>query len=325
MADAGELARPMLRLGSRRSPLALHQAALVRDAIRTVAPDQPVAIIEIVSEGDVDQRDLREIGDRGIFARELERRLAAGDIDAAVHSSKDLALEDTPGLVLAAWLEREDPRDALVGAGMDLAELPTGARLATGSARRMAGLRTVRDDLVPVPVRGNVARRIAVARERGDAGCVLAMAGLNRLGITADDAIDVRPVDVRTLVPEAGQGAVVVQATARTCPRTGFDWRLLDDVATRRAVQLERAIAHLLGGGCERPVGVHADLANFEVHVFRSASPDEAGERITWLVDGTELTTLLSVRAPDDIDEAATWTARRHHTQVISGLQKAAT
>lgn len=315
-----ELDRPVLRLGSRRSPLALHQAGLVRDAIHALDPAQPIVIVEIVSEGDTDPRDLREIGDRGIFARELERRLAAGDIDAAVHSSKDLALDDTPGLVLAAWLPREDPRDALVGAGMELHELPQGARLATGSARRMAGLRTLRADLVPTPVRGNVARRIEVARTRGDDGCILAMAGLTRLGIATGEDVDVRPIDVEQLVPEAGQGAVVVQAAAFTCPRTGFDWSRIDDVATRRTVQLERALARALGGGCEQPVGVHVQLEHGRIHAFAAPSPEAIGRRIAWQAVGLELGTLLSTDDALDIDDAARWSAARIAPQLAQEL-----
>lgn len=299
------LDRPVLRLGTRRSPLALHQARMVRDAVHAVEPEQPVVLVEIVSEGDVDPRELRQINDRGIFARELERRLAAGEIDAAVHSSKDLALVDTPGMVLAAWLPREDPRDALVGAGMDLMELPEGARLATGSARRMAGLRTLRADLVPVPVRGNVARRIDVARMRGDAGCVLAMAGLRRLGLVEQGDVDVRPIEVEQLVPEAGQGAVVVQSLARVCERTGFDWTRLDDLATRRTVQLERTLARRLGGGCEQPVGVHVQLDEGRIHAFASSSPDAAGVRFVLDLYGLELGTLLSVDDPQEADDAA--------------------
>lgn len=320
MDEVGELDRPVLRLGSRRSPLALHQAALARDAIHRVDPDQPVVIVEIVSEGDVDPRDLREIGDRGIFARELERRLAAGDIDAAVHSSKDLALDDTPGLVLAAWLEREDPRDALVGAGMDIEELPQGARIATSSARRAASLRTIRGDLEPVAVRGNVARRIEVARGRGDAGCLLAMAGLTRLGIVAAGEVDVRPLDVDVLVPEAGQGAVVIQATARVCERTGFDWGRVDHVATRRTVQFERALARELGGGCEQPVGVHAELGQGRIHVFAAPSPEAAGVRVRHDVLGLELGTLVSVDDAQELDDAALWSAQQLAPQLAQEL-----
>jgi hydroxymethylbilane synthase len=281
--------------------------------------------VEIVSSGDTDPRELREIADRGIFAHELEQQLLDGRIDAAVHSSKDLALEDTPGLVLAAWLEREDPRDALVGAGCDLTSLPSDARIATGSARRMSAIRSVRADLVPTPIRGNVATRIERACERGDDALMLAMAGLRRLGFTDDPSLDVRAIPVTQIVPEAGQGAVVVQAPARTCARTGLDWSKLDHVATRRSVQLERALAQRFGGGCERPVGVHVELADGNVHVFVAASPDETGQRICHAASGTELGTLLSVSAPDDVDDAAAWTATKlypHLAATLAGATK---
>jgi hydroxymethylbilane synthase len=131
------MSRP-LRLGTRRSPLALHQADLTRTAIHAIDPDVEIEIVEIVSEGDSDPRELRDINDRGIFAHALERQLRDGTIDAAVHSSKDLALEPADDLVLAAWLPRADPRDALVNAGCALAELALNASIATGSARRFA-------------------------------------------------------------------------------------------------------------------------------------------------------------------------------------------
>ncbi len=303
--------RPTLRLGTRRSPLAMHQAMLVREAVQLADPALDVELVEITSDGDVDMRELREIHDRGIFAHALERRLLDGEIDAAVHSSKDLALDDTEGVVLAAWLPREDPRDALVNAGCEVHELREGAVLATGSARRMAGLRTLRADLVPSPIRGNVATRIARAAERGDDGLVLAMAGLRRLGIADAGEHDVRAIPIEALVPEAGQGAVVVQAPAQVCARTGFDWSALDHVATRRAVQLERSIAKRFGGGCDRPVGVHAELDAGRVHVFFAASPDATGQRAAWDAPGLELGTLVSVTAPRDVDDAAVWTADR--------------
>ena len=302
--------RPALRLGTRRSPLALHQAALVRDALATLDPDLDVELVEITSDGDSDPRELREIGERGIFATALEQQLRDGLIDAAVHSSKDLALGDQPGLVLAAWLPRADPRDALVAAGCDLAQLPDGAVLASGSARRGAALRTLRHDLSTRPVRGNVATRIERARERGDAGLLLAMAGLERLGLVGGD-LDVRPLAVEQFVPEAGQGAVVVQARNQVCDRTGFDWTFLDHVATRRTVQLERELARLLGGGCERPVGVHAELGTARLHGFWASAPDVPGCTVTIDLVGLELATLVSVRAPRDVDDAAAWTARQ--------------
>ncbi len=300
-----------LRLGTRRSPLARHQATLVRDAITRANPALAVELVEITSDGDVDPRELHEIHDRGIFAHALERQLLDGTIDAAVHSSKDLALDDTSGLVLAAWLPREDPRDALVGAGCALSDLPAGASIATGSARRMAGLRTLRADLQPRPIRGNVATRIQRAAERGDAALVLAMAGLRRLGLVDAGEHDIRAIPVDQLVPEAGQGAVVVQTTSQVCARTRFDWTAIDDAATRRGVQLERALARRFGGGCDRPVGVHVELEAGRIHAFFAPSPDDLGTRATHDVMGLELGTLVSVSAPRDVDDAAEWTAQR--------------
>ncbi len=301
-----------LRLGTRRSPLALCQAHMVRDAIARMEPRLDVQLVEIVSDGDADERDLRDIGERGIFASALERQLADGDIDCAVHSSKDLTLDAGDALTLAAWLPRADPRDALVGAGCSLLELPHGARVATGSARRGAALRTLREDLDPVPIRGNVATRIERARERGDAGVLLAMAGLARLGLLdAANELDVRALAVDEFVPEAGQGAVVVQTRTQVCERTGFDWTLLDDLDTRRAVQLERELARWLGGGCERPVGVHCELARGRVHAFWAEAPMRAGRIVTIELVELELATLVSVRAPRDVDDAAAWSARK--------------
>lgn len=321
MAGADAAARPPLRLATRRSPLALHQAGLAREAIRAADPLLEVELVELVSDGDRDPRALREIGQRGLFAHTLERALLAGEVDAAVHSSKDLVLEDTPGLVLAAWLPREDPRDALVGVdpAAGVGGLATGARIATGSARRAAAIRTLRSDLVASEIRGNVERRIERALERGDAACMLAMAGLLRLGI-AGARDDVLALEVEQVVPEAGQGAVVVQARARTCERTGFDFTLVDDVPTRRAVQLERELARLLGGGCEQPVGVHAQLALGHVHAFAAAAPERAGVRTRLEVLGLELAPLLSVSSAADVDDAAAWCARALHAQLAAQL-----
>ncbi|MCW2956914.1 MAG: Porphobilinogen deaminase [Thermoleophilia bacterium] len=311
MSGAGAGARP-LRLGTRRSPLAMFQANAARDALLAAYPDLEVEIIGLVSDGDRDTRQLQDIAERGIFAHVLERALRADEIDAAVHSSKDLEMEPADGLVLAAWLPREDARDALVGApgGTRLVDLPHGALVATGSARRMAGLRTVRADLVPNPIRGNVATRIALASERGDAGCMLAMAGLTRLGLVAERD-DITPIDVDDVVPEAGQGAVVIQARSHVDSRYGVDWSRIDDPATRRAAELERELARRLGGGCARPVGLHVELAESLVHAFAAPSPDAVGTRIRLELVGLELAPLLSVASATDIGDAVSWVADR--------------
>jgi len=219
--------------------------------------DYEVELVPIVSEGDTDPRPLAEIGERGIFASALEKALLDGTIDAAVHSCKDLPLEDTAGLTLACVPFREDPRDVLCGVALSVDELPDGARIATGSARRSAALRTLRADLTPVAIRGNVATRLTRSAARGDDACMLAAAGLNRLGLRG--SAGGFALEYGQVVPEAGQGIVVVQT------RTGDDtvrWDTIDDREIRWVMDVERSVAHLLGGGCEHPVGVHVNLAD---------------------------------------------------------------
>lgn len=297
-----------LRLGTRRSPLALHQAHLVRDAVVAADPSIHVELVELTSDGDRDPRELRDIGERGIFAAHLERALVAGEIDAAVHSSKDLPLDPHPDLVLVAWPQREDPRDALVGSGgRSLAELPEGATVATGSARRTATLHALRPDLAVEPIRGNVRTRIERSAQRGDAACMLAMAGLVRLGLEGGDVV---PLQVDRFVPEAGQGAIVVQAPAAVCTRSGFDWSAVDHVGTRRTVELERELARMLGGGCSTPVGVHVQLEDGIVHAF-AAAEETTGRTVTHEVLGLDFAPLLSVRTAPDIADAVRWIADR--------------
>ncbi|MCW2949243.1 MAG: Porphobilinogen deaminase [Thermoleophilia bacterium] len=300
-----------IRLGTRRSPLALHQAHLAMSAIEAVDPAVAVELVELVSDGDTDERQLTAIAERGIFAARLERALRDGEIDAAVHSSKDIPLAPSADLVLAAWLPRADARDALVGVSAGgVGALPVGATIATGSARRIAALRTLRSDLVAAPIRGNVRTRIERSIARGDAACLLALAGLQRLGI-ADERTDIVPLPVDQFVPEAGQGAIVIQARAYVDEATGFAWGAVDDLATRRVVSLERELSLLLDGGCTRPVGVHVQLADQRVHAFVSESIDLAGVRMSIDIVDLALAPLLSVSDAIDIDDAAHWCAAR--------------
>lgn len=265
---------PALRLGTRRSPLALAQAGLVRDALGLAFPELDVELVPMQTRGDVDQRDFREIGQRGIFAAELEQALLEGQIDAAVHSCKDLTLDLPEGLGIAAILERDDPRDVLCGSARSIEELPRGARIATSSMRRQASLRLLREDLQPVAIRGNVQTRLARSRERGDEACMLAAAGLRRLGLDDTPGFAL-PVD--RCVPEAGQGAIAVQvahrepgaeegAAAVPLDRPRPDWSLIADVDAQWAVAVERAVARELGGGCDTPLGVHVDCRGGRTH-----------------------------------------------------------
>jgi len=267
-----------VRIGTRTSPLAMAQTLSVIGRLAGIGSDYEVELVPIVSEGDTDPRPLAEIGERGIFASALEKALLDGTIDAAVHSCKDLPLEDTAGLTLACVPFREDPRDVLCGVALSVDELPDGARIATGSARRSAALRTLRADLTPVAIRGNVATRLTRSAARGDDACMLAAAGLNRLGLRG--SAGGFALEYGQVVPEAGQGIVVVQT------RTGDDtvrWDTIDDREIRWVMDVERSVAHLLGGGCEHPVGVHVNLADRDsqddaaVYAFVAPSPDERG------------------------------------------------
>ncbi|MBC7645357.1 MAG: hydroxymethylbilane synthase [Thermoleophilia bacterium] len=263
------------------------QTLSVVGQLSAIGIDYEVELVPVVSAGDTDARPLSVIGERGIFASALEQALLAGTIDAAVHSCKDLALDDTPGLTLACVPFREDPRDVLCGAAMSVDELPQGARIATGSARRSASLRTLRPDLTPVEIRGNVATRLTRTVERGDDACMLAAAGLNRLDLRA--SAGGFALDFDQVVPEAGQGIVVVQT------RAGDDavrWDAIDDHAIRWAMDVERSVAKALGGGCEHPVGVHVDLTDrdaqdtADVYAFIAPSPADRGVIVTARIPG---------------------------------------
>jgi hydroxymethylbilane synthase len=238
----------MIRLGTRGSKLAIAQARLVADAL------EDAEIVTIATAGDRDKTAGRfdEIGDgRGVFTREIERALAAGEVDAAVHSAKDLTGEMPPGLVVAALLERDDPRDAVCGPFAALDEIPDGARIGTSSARRGALLHHLRPGLDVVPLRGNVDTRLRKL-DAGEADAiVLAAAGLRRLGLADRIAF---LLDPEVFVPEAGQGAIAVQV------REGEESLVaaLDHAPTRRAVEAEREFARSVGGGCSVPVAAYA-------------------------------------------------------------------
>src|ERR687887_1048382 len=169
----------LIRLGSRGSRLALTQAELAADALRRANPGLDVALVPITTAGDRDRsRPFGEIGSRGVFVKEIEEALLAGRIDVAVHSAKDMTSTDTEGLVVGAYLERDDPRDALCGTS----ELRPGMRIGTASVRRRAQLLALEPELVIEPLRGNVETRLRKRRERGLDAVVLAACGLDRLG-----------------------------------------------------------------------------------------------------------------------------------------------
>ncbi|MDE0872626.1 MAG: hydroxymethylbilane synthase [Acidimicrobiales bacterium] len=240
-------------IATRSSPLARWQAEAVANRLALSAID--VEFLIVTTEGDQDQtRQIQEMAGRGVFVKEVQMAVLEGQADLAVHSAKDLMSSPTAGLNLAAFLERGDPRDALIG--MNLRQLPQGARIATGSARRQAQLAHVRPDLKFTGLRGNMETRIAVAEQEDVDAVVVAMAALQRLELTNSVA---EILSVEEMIPQVGQGAIAVEC--RDDDPTIHEQLLgISDEPTRRCVEAERAYLAQLGGGCELPVGAHAYL-----------------------------------------------------------------
>ncbi len=237
----------LLRVGSRGSRLALTQAELAASRLRR--PGIEIALVPITTAGDRDRsKPFGEIGERGVFVKELEEALLAGRIDIAVHSAKDMTSTDTHGLAVGAYLPREDPRDALCGAGA----IEPGMRIGTASARRRAQLLALEPSLSIEPLRGNIDTRLRKRGERGLDAIVLAAAGLERLGLEREIGYRFDPAE---LLPEAGQGALALQLRAEEAERLAA----IDDTATRARVEAERACVALIGGGCLAPVAAYHD------------------------------------------------------------------
>jgi len=245
-----------LRLGTRRSTLALTQSTTVAEAVRRHGRE--VELVEVVTEGDRSSEALATLGGTGVFVTELRRQLLAGSIDFAVHSLKDLPTQPAEGLVVIALPQREDPRDALVSReGVTLAELPSGSRVGTGSPRRTAQLRALGLGLEVEAIRGNVDTRLRKVSDGELDAVVVAAAGLARLG-RLDAASEI--LDPGQMLPAPGQGALAVECRADDDTlRTIL--ALLDDPATRASTSAERALLARLEAGCTAPVGALADVA----------------------------------------------------------------
>ena len=269
----------LIRVGSRGSRLALTQAELA--AARLRRPGLELALVPITTAGDRDRsRPFGEIGSRGVFVKELEEALLEERIDVAVHSAKDMTSTDTDGLTVGAYLEREDPRDALCGVDA----LRPRLRIGTASIRRKAQLLALEPTLSIEPLRGNIDTRLRKRGERGLDAIVLAACGLDRLGL--HDEIGYR-FDPDELVPEAGQGALALQV------REGDEELVAaaDHPETRRRVEAERACVAAIGGGCLAPVAAHHD-----------------GERLTALVAADDGSWVERRRGDDPHEVAAALT-----------------
>jgi hydroxymethylbilane synthase len=257
-----------LRIGTRASALALWQANRVADLIRAQPGAPEVQLVHIRTEGDVrTDVPLSSIGGRAFFTREIDRAQLDGAVDIAVHSLKDLSTQIAQGLELAAVLEREDPRDALVSRqGATLEDLPPGARVGTSSLRRRAFLLRARPDLELLELRGNVPTRIERLEQGKYDAIVLATAGLKRLELAAHIAAFIEP---RVMPPAVSQGAIGV--CARSGDAAACQWlRALDHAATRLAVTAERALLRRLEGGCQVPLGALATVQQQQLHLEAS-------------------------------------------------------
>jgi hydroxymethylbilane synthase len=247
----------LLRLGTRRSKLAMVQAKWVAEAV-SMTTGQSVRLAPMSSAGDESHAPIAAFGSTGVFVTALRDALLRGEVDFVVHSFKDLPTAPDPRLHLAAVPVREDQRDALVWKDGQIlpAQLPPGTRIGTGSPRRAAQLLAIAPEVHVVPVRGNVDSRLKKISNRELDGVVLAMAGLIRLNLVDASVVPLSPVE---LVPAPGQGALAVECRADD-PVTKKILSTIDDLSSRRLVCAERAVLHALDAGCTAPVGAYAEM-----------------------------------------------------------------
>ncbi|WP_425547507.1 hydroxymethylbilane synthase [Actinomadura vinacea] len=284
--------------------MATTQSRLVADAL-TQRTGHAVELVGVTTEGDVSKALLAQIGGTGVFVNALRDRVLAGEVDFAVHSLKDLPTGPAEGIVLAATPLRDDPRDALCGPAK-LADLRRGARVGTGSPRRVAQLRALRPDLEVVPIRGNADTRLRKVTDGELDAVVLAYAGLRRIG-REDDVAEIFEPD--QMLPAPGQGCLALECRAGRADLLEL-LGTVDDPVTRAAVVAERTVLAVLEAGCSAPVGAYAAEEEQElrltaavvahdgsrqIRLSASGHPDQA-ERI-----GRELAAELLARGADQL------------------------
>ncbi|MBI2892374.1 MAG: hydroxymethylbilane synthase [Deltaproteobacteria bacterium] len=282
-----------LRLGTRGSLLARTQSGHVADALVAAHPGLEIETVIIRTRGDeITDVPLVAVGGKGLFVKEIEQALADGGIDLAVHSMKDMPAGVPKGLVIGATPRREDPRDALIGAGgKSLAALPHGATIGTSSVRRSCQLRAQRPDLQFQPLRGNVDTRLRKLQDGQVDAIILAAAGLRRLGREAEITELLEP---ELCLPAIGQGILAIEVREGDA-RTRELVAVLDDPEAARAAAAERAFLETLGGDCQTPLCAHARAVSgaFRIDGFVAS------------LDGTRILRDAAV-TPPDVDAAAT-------------------
>ncbi len=278
---------PLLRIGTRRSKLALAQSGMMQRAIGQALGvpaadiEQAVPLVEIVTTGDrIQDRRLLEVGGKALFTKEIEEALLDRRVDIAIHSMKDVPAEQPDGLAIAAVPEREDARDGFISEHFArFADLPRGARLGTASLRRQAQALALRPDLKVEMLRGNVDTRLRRLREGDFDAILLACSGLNRLGLS--EVIRER-LSLDSFLPAPGQGALAIQTRAEDA---AADWTTaLNHIPTALAVAAERGAMLALEGSCRTAIGAHAVIDDGRLNlVTEMLSPDGAGR---WRRDG---------------------------------------
>jgi len=309
-----------LRIGTRGSRLALWQAKRVAASLAAVRPEVETEIIIIESSGDKDRNtSLANLGTIGIFTREIEDALHEGRTDVAVHSLKDMPTESPQGLIVAALLPRDDPRDVLIAPalqghkckpGDELLALPEGARIGTSSLRRRAELLRARADLRIEDIRGNVPTRISRVEQGELDAIVLSLAGLTRLGLEPPGRI---PVPMELMLPAPAQGTIAIQVR-KDDVAAGECVAALDDANTRISTDAERLVLHHLEGGCRIPLGAHAEIqGDTLVLQGRLTSPDgkqvlesrQSGDLTAWRQMADQVAKDLRANGGDELLKAA--------------------
>lgn len=268
---------PVLKFATRPSKLARWQTNHVINSLKPQFPNYQFEEKVMSTKGDrnIDQ-PLPEIGGKGLFTLELEQALLRGEVDAVVHSMKDLPVDDSAGQIIAAIPERANPHDVLISPNnYTIKSLPENAVVGTSSLRRQAQLLTIRPDLTIKPIRGNIDTRIRKVQDGDYDAIVLAAAGVERLGLAEDISHE---LTFDLMLPAPGQGALAVQCRADD-QDTQAVLSKIDHPETRRAVETERHFLSKLQGGCSLPVGAHAQIKNGYIHM-QTIVLDENGQRV---------------------------------------------
>lgn len=280
------MSNAVLKIATRKSALAIAQTTLVADTIVSANPDLAYELVSMTTEGDRRlDKSLASFGGKGVFIKELEVALLEGCADIAVHSLKDMPAEVLPEFKLAAVLRREDPRDAFIARGgvngVKFMDLPAGARIGTGSIRRVVQLKALRPDLEYVPIRGNIQTRLSKLAELD--GVVLAAAGLKRMGL-ADQVTEFFSTD--QMLPASGQGILAIETLSRhcegECPKQSIAEILarVNDAPTYCIAAAEMAYLKALNAGCQFPVASFAEFSDDSILALRGIYWDEPSKRL---------------------------------------------